>query len=149
MTWRVAFLTALTLCAAAAPSERLFPARPSGAVLSMQEGVIVQYRVEDLAGTVTLRIRGGRQITFNLGQPVRIDGHEIMCKIAPTDNSAPSEACRDWPSNVFVGHNRVRVTYWHATKLALKGQDVLVTDEIRTLETSAAHSSGSVVNNSG
>jgi len=56
MTWRVAFLTALTLCAAAAPSERFFPARPSGAVLSMQEGVLVQYRVEDLAGTVTLRI---------------------------------------------------------------------------------------------
>jgi hypothetical protein len=78
-----------------------------------------------------------------------IDGHEIMCKIAPTDNSAPSEACRDWPANVVVGHTRVRVTYWHATKRALKGQDVPVTDEIRTLETSAAHSSGSVVNNSG
>jgi hypothetical protein len=147
MTWRVAFLTALTLCAAAAPSERFFPARPSGAVLSMQEGVLVQYRVEDLAGTVTLRIRGGRQTTSNLGKPVRIDGHAIMCKIAPTDNSAPSEACRDWP--VVVGHTRVRVTYWHATKRALKGQDVLVKNEIRTLDTSAAYSSGSVVNNSG
>jgi hypothetical protein len=42
MTWRVAFLTALTLCAAAAPGERFFPARPSGAVPSMQEGVLVR-----------------------------------------------------------------------------------------------------------
>jgi hypothetical protein len=102
VTWRflpcAAFVTTLALCGAfvsasgqspPAFGQRFVPTRPSDAALSTQDGILVRYEVGKLAGTLTLRTAQNGAVIFYLGEPVRIDGRDVTCKVPLV------EACRD------------------------------------------------------
>jgi hypothetical protein len=75
------------------------------AALSTQDGVLMQYGVDDLAGALTLRTAQGRTVTFYISLRVRFDGHQVVCRTPPADGAPASGSCPDWPANVALGYS--------------------------------------------
>lgn len=142
-----AILASLALCGTLVPAmgknpsvpddEAAVPSRPPGAELSTQEGILLRYAVRARAGTLTLKMAQGQEITFRLSLPIRIDGHDVACKPLPSSAPAAPDTCPDWPANIAVGYTHVRVIYWQAARPGTK-ENVQVISEIKALGTSAA-----------
>jgi hypothetical protein len=108
-----------------------FPTHPPNAINHIYRGVITHYGVGNGRGDLTIVGRSGREISFAVSRPYRINGRTISCHQAPRANYRPPiMLCSDWPVNVILGRSKIDVTYWRSTE---NGSPVKVSDAFKTV----------------
>jgi hypothetical protein len=106
-----------------------FPKRPPGVTVKHMQGILTNFGFGNASGNVSVINDQGKEVDFYTSWPMLIDGHQVICAIAPTDTfKAHPQNCPDWPADIRLGHTKVEVTYWSSTR---DGEPVLVSDEIK------------------
>jgi hypothetical protein len=121
--------TIATPLQAAAQSSHFFPIRPAHVTLKSMTGVLAAWgQGNDTAG-LAIREPNGRLVQFFMGRNRKVNGRAYDCLMAPEPGKRRDySACREWPSNIAVGHTVVRVDFW--LQKAPWGEVVRVSDAI-------------------
>ena len=112
-----------------AQSSHFFPVRPAHVTIKSMTGVLAAWgQGNDTAG-LAIREPGGRLVQFFMGRNRKVNGRTYDCLVAPEPGKRRDyRECREWPSDIAVGHTLVRVDFW--LQKAPWGEFVRVSDAI-------------------